>query len=289
MSDMREMKEAVERALCQLLPAHWSVEPQLERAMYYSLLAGGKRLRPLLVLTATQAVGGDPRRALPVACAIECVHTYSLIHDDLPAMDDDDLRRGRPTNHKVFGEATAILAGDALLTHAFYLLATMTGVVPQTTVALVRLLAEYAGANGMVGGQSLDMCGHAQTVAQLDELHQRKTGDLIVCSLLMGGHMGGATSDQLEALESFGRAIGLAFQVQDDILDVTGDEHTLGKPLRSDEANQKSTYVSLAGYEHARQTVCTLTAHAQCTLRSQAFPHPQGLIDLAQMLMNRSH
>ncbi|MBU6145496.1 MAG: polyprenyl synthetase family protein [Paenibacillaceae bacterium] len=289
MYSLSELKRLVEDALPHIVPEHWVVETHLARAMEYSLHAGGKRLRPMLVLAATAAVGGDVARALPAACAIECVHTYSLIHDDLPAMDDDDLRRGVLTNHKVFGEAMAILAGDALLTHAFYVLATMPDVPDGVIVQLVRLLSTYGGASGMVGGQALDVGGCAPTIDALDAMHQRKTGDLIVCALLMGGCIGGASDAQRDALERCGRAMGLAFQIQDDILDVIGDTATLGKRVHSDIANGKRTYATIAGIEQAQETVRTLTDGIAALINKEAFAHPDVLLQIAHVLLHRTH
>lgn len=217
-----------------ILPAAWTVPENLQQAMKYSLMAGGKRLRPLLVIAACESLGGSREAALPVAAAIEMVHTYSLIHDDLPAMDNDDYRRGKLTNHKVFGEASAILAGDALLTHAFYSVVQASrkfGIPADNVLSIVEDLAEMAGPRGMVGGQIADMEGEQglTDLAQLKYIHLHKTGDLIIFSLLAGGRIAGATEKQLEALRDFGTSIGLAFQIQDDILDLVGDEGKLGK------------------------------------------------------------
>jgi geranylgeranyl diphosphate synthase, type II len=227
----------------------WDGAPaSLLEAVRYSLFAGGKRLRPALALGACELACGDDSPALPAACALEMVHTYSLIHDDLPAMDDDDLRRGMPTSHKKFGEAAAILAGDALLTMAFDILAD-TG-----SVAAVRELARAAGAAGMVGGQVIDLESenHALRVEELRHLHACKTGALITVSLRLGAILGGADGHRLDALTAYGRHIGLAFQIADDILDVTGTEEKIGKPVGSDVANSKSTYPALLGLDTAR-------------------------------------
>lgn len=276
-----------EEQMAAIFPITWQIEPNLQQAMQYSLLAGGKRVRPLLLLAATEAVGGNVSQAYPAACAIECVHTYSLIHDDLPAMDNDALRRGKPTNHIVFGEATAILAGDALLTHAFYVLATMPHVSDAVVRTLVTQLAYYAGAAGMVSGQAIDMAGQAQTAADVDYMHQRKTGDLIVCALQMGAHLGGASAQQLDALAVFGRAIGLAFQIQDDILDATGDTQTTGKMTQRDVENNKKTYTAFVGVEASRQAVRTLTHQGHEAIIDASFPYPQRLIELSEWLMAR--
>ena len=235
-------------------------------AMRYSLLAGGKRLRPVLVLEACRLCGGDTEAALPFAGAIEMVHTYSLIHDDLPCMDDDDLRRGRPTNHKVYGEATAVLAGDALLTAAFEtMLAPGQPLPPERLTAAAGILARAAGGEGMVGGQILDMAGEERALAlsQVEELQRLKTGALITAALEMGWAVAGGTPEQREALRTYGARLGLAFQIQDDILDVVGDQTALGKPVGSDARSGKTTFVSLKGVDGCRELVARLTAQAE--------------------------
>lgn len=223
-------------------------EPLIE-AMRYSLFAGGKRLRPALALGACEIVSGDDKAALPAACALEMIHTYSLIHDDLPAMDDDALRRGKPTNHVVYGEAMAILAGDGLLTMAFDV-AAMSG-----RSDVVAEIAWGAGVAGMVGGQVLDMDSEEKdlTVNELQRIHHAKTGALIRAAVRSGGMLGGADPEQLDALTRYGRLIGLAFQIADDVLDVTGTEEALGKPVGSDVKNVKSTYPGLLGVDESRQ------------------------------------
>lgn len=291
---IRQNAADVEEALRQALPEDWEVPAKLRESMQYSLMAGGKRLRPTLVIAAANALGASTEAALPVACAIEMVHTYSLIHDDLPAMDDDDFRRGRPTNHKVYGEAMAILAGDALLTHAFYSVVQASrrhGVPAERTLAIVEELSAYAGARGMVGGQAADMLGE-QGLTRLEELeyiHTHKTSDLIVFSLKAGARIGGASETQLAALERFGMCIGLAFQIQDDILDLTGDEKKLGKPLKSDEKQQKVTYPYFIGLEASRAKVEDLTAEAKSAIVESGFPNPGRLLELADFLMKRDH
>ena len=234
-------------------------------AMNYSLLAGGKRLRPVLTLEACFLCGGDMEAALPFAGAVEMVHTYSLIHDDLPCMDDDDLRRGRPTNHKVYGEATAVLAGDGLLTAAFEaMLAPGQDLPPERIVAAAGILARAAGGAGMVGGQILDMAGEerALALAEVEELQRLKTGALITAALEMGWAVAGGTGEQREALRRYGSALGLAFQIQDDILDVVGDEAALGKPIGSDARSGKTTFVTLKGVDGCRALVARLTGQA---------------------------
>jgi geranylgeranyl diphosphate synthase type II len=227
-------------------------EPEAPRglieAMEYSLMAGGKRLRPALALGAARAAGADEDVALPAACALEMIHTYSLIHDDLPAMDNDDLRRGLPTAHKAFGEATAILAGDALLTLAFEVLA------ESGNAAIVREIAHASGVCGMAGGQFIDLAseGKQLTVAQLREIHRCKTGALIRVAVRAGALLAGAPGPVLDALTLYGEHVGLAFQIADDILDVVGDEAAIGKPVGSDVLNEKATYPALLGLEASR-------------------------------------
>lgn len=262
--------------------------------MNYSLMAGGKRLRPIFVLAAAEALGGSLEAALPVACAIEMVHTYSLIHDDLPAMDNDDYRRGKLTNHKVYGEAMAILAGDALLTHAFHSIAQahkVHGIPADRVLAITEELSAYAGARGMVGGQAADMLGE-QGITKLEELeyiHTHKTSDLIVFSLRAGGHIAGASDAGLEALSRFGHAIGLAFQIQDDILDIIGDESKLGKPVKSDEKQQKVTYPYFIGMDASERKVNELTNQGKEALLQANLPNPERLLQLADYLMRRDH
>lgn len=291
---MREKAAVIERLLEQSLPSEWVIPSKLRESMRYSLLAGGKRLRPMLAVAAAECVGGAGDGAALIGAAIELIHTYSLVHDDLPAMDDDDLRRGKPTNHVVFGEAMAVLAGDGLLTHAFYLVsrAGQDGLVaPDRALRIVGELAMYAGPRGMVGGQAADMLGE-QGMTSLDELdyiHEHKTGDLIVCALRAGGHCANADERQLAALERFGRAIGLAFQIQDDILDVTGDRSKLGKPSGSDAEAGKVTYPYLLGIDVCRAKVEQLTAEAKSALRDGQFKRPEPLAALADYLQNREH
>ncbi len=238
-------------------------------AMRYSLLAGGKRIRPVLLMEVCRMCGGAPEQALPLAGAIEMVHTYSLIHDDLPCMDDDDLRRGRPTNHKVYGEATAVLAGDALLTAAFEtVLARETDLPAQRVLEAADCLGRAAGARGMVGGQILDMAGegHALGLAEIEELQRLKTGALIMAAAEMGCIAAGGTELQRAAVRHYAERLGLAFQVRDDILDVIGDEATLGKSVGSDVKSEKSTFVTLKGLDACRTLVEQLTEEAKQAL-----------------------
>ncbi|AIQ48326.1 polyprenyl synthetase [Paenibacillus sp. FSL R7-0273] len=291
---MASVTEAVLQELETTLPADWTVPGHLRDAMNYSLQAGGKRLRPLLVVAACESLGGSRAAALPVAAAIEMVHTYSLIHDDLPAMDNDDYRRGKLTNHKVFGEATAILAGDALLTHSFYSVVQASrrhGVPAEQVLSIVEELAEMAGPRGMVGGQVADMEGEQglTSLEQLQYIHRHKTGDLIVFSLLAGGRIAEADSARLEALREFGTQIGLAFQVQDDILDLVGDEGKLGKKTGSDIKQQKVTYPYFIGLEASRAEVERLTEAARSAVLGGGFKDNSRLLEIASYLMSRDH
>lgn len=291
-----QQREKVEFALQSVFAADWPIPDKLREAMNYSLMAGGKRMRPIFVLAAAEAVSNDAKAAeksLPFACAVEMIHTYSLIHDDLPAMDDDDYRRGRLTNHKVFGDAMAILAGDGLLTHAFHIVtqATKRGVSAERTLAVVEELSKYAGLSGMVGGQVDDMLGEqGQTsLEQLESIHLHKTSDLIAFSLRAGGHAAEANKAELEALGIFGRNIGLAFQIQDDILDLTGDVTKLGKPIKSDERQKKVTYPYLLGLDESRKRVAELTQEGKDTLHQAGLAKPEKLIEISDYLLARDH
>ncbi|WP_233566603.1 polyprenyl synthetase family protein [Cohnella endophytica] len=294
---LQSRRECVESALRSVFPSGWTVPATLREAMDYSLLAGGKRLRPILVLAAAEAVTGDEGgasdRAMPFACAVEMIHTYSLIHDDLPAMDNDDFRRGRLTNHKVFGDAMAILAGDGLLTHAFYVAAQASklGVPADKVLAVTEELARFAGLPGMVGGQVADMLGEqgVTSLEQLEYIHLHKTSDLIRFSLRAGGYASDADEKQLEAFGLFGRNVGLAFQIQDDILDLTGTEAKLGKPVKSDERQEKVTYPFLLGLEESRKRVTELTNEAGEVLLQAGLANPDRLIGIAGYLLNRDH
>ncbi|MGN8895770.1 polyprenyl synthetase family protein [Flavonifractor sp. HCP28S3_F3] len=258
-------------------------------AMRYSLLAGGKRIRPVFLLETCRICGGDPEAALPFAGAIEMIHTYSLIHDDLPCMDDDDLRRGRPTNHKVYGEATAVLAGDALLTAAFeFMLDPAVSLPPERVLDAAGVLARAAGGQGMVGGQILDMAGegHSLGLHEVEELQKLKTGALIAAATEIGCALAGGTAEQRQAVRRYAERLGLAFQIQDDILDVVGDEATLGKPVGSDAKSEKNTFVTLKGLEECRELVVKLTQDAVGAL-SCFGAEGDGLCQLAESLVNR--
>ena len=259
--------------------------------MRYAVLDGGKRLRPLLVLAASEAVGGNEQAALRAGCAAELIHAYSLVHDDMPCMDNDILRRGKPTVHVKFGEATALLAGDALQALAFELLTPDDGAVPsEMQAALCRLLARAAGSAGMAGGQAIDLAsvGMKLTETQLREMHRFKTGALLQGSVLMGVACGAAVSAaEKTALEAYGAAIGLAFQVVDDILDVTADSATLGKTAGKDAAQDKPTYVSLLGLERSRTYAQELLAQALSALDASGLADTRALRALADMVVNR--
>jgi geranylgeranyl diphosphate synthase, type II len=259
----------VDRALDRALPKATAKPATIHKAMRYSLFAGGKRLRPVLTLASAEACGGKSAAAIPGACAVECIHTYSLIHDDLPCMDDDDLRRGRPTNHKVFGEGVAVLAGDALLTIAFEILAKAPGSKRYSAATQVAELAHAAGSRWLVGGQVADLEGEGKKLdaAGLRYIHECKTAALLTASIRLGAMSANASAAQLKALTTFGQSVGLAFQVIDDILDVTQSSEKLGKTAGKDVNAQKATYPAIHGLEKSRQTARRLTARAHAALK----------------------
>lgn len=268
--------ELAEDGIARHTPAPDTRPARLHQAMRYSLEAGGKRLRPVFALASAELFQPPRADALPAAVALECVHTYSLIHDDLPCMDDDDLRRGRPTAHKAFDEATALLAGDALLTHAFALLATAYAPDPALAHALVRELSDAAGSRRLVGGQMADLLAEQRTDVDadaLDFIHLNKTAAMIEASLVMGGLCGGGDARALDALRACGRHTGLAFQIVDDILDVTSDSATLGKTAGKDVAADKTTYVKLHGLEKARRIAHEQTEAAVAALAALPGDH----------------
>jgi len=291
-AELDERRRLVEDALDRALPAETAWPETIHRAVRYSLFAGGKRIRPLLVLAAGEAVGGRREDVMPLACAVEMIHTYSLVHDDLPAMDDDDLRRGKPTSHKVFGEAIAILAGDALLTRAFQVMAAApedadTGSV-RRRLAATSILAEAAGTSGLIGGQVLDLEseGHAVDAATLERMHRAKTGALLGACVRGGAVLGGARADDLERLGRYAAAIGLAFQVVDDVLDATGAAQELGKTAGKDARAGKATYVSVHGLEASRGLARGLLADALSAL-SPLGGRGRLLEGLARMIVER--
>jgi geranylgeranyl diphosphate synthase type II len=282
----------VEAVLERALPPEGTWPDAIHRAIRYSLFAGGKRLRPLLALAAGEAVGGTRADILPFACAVEMIHTYSLVHDDLPAMDDDDLRRGKPTSHRVFGEAIAILAGDALLTRAFHILAEAPPEVDASILArrlrTIALLGRACGTQGLIGGQVQDLQSEGKTVdaAGLERIHRAKTGALLGACVSGGALLGGAGEPELELLERFGRAIGLAFQIVDDILDATEDASSLGKTAGKDAAAVKATYVRVHGLSRAREMADALLTESLAAI-SPLGERGVLLAALARQIVNR--
>lgn len=285
---LADSTERVNAALDRFLPPAKARPATIHKAMRYSLFAGGKRMRPALCLAAAQACGGRQSRALPLACAVECIHTYSLIHDDLPAMDNDDYRRGKLTNHKVFGEGVAILAGDGLLTQAFEIAAQSE---PQARYPLRQIILELSAAAGslhLIAGQVADLEAERKQISaqQLRYIHERKTSALLRCSVRLGGMSANCTPAQLEALTDFGYYVGLAFQVIDDILDVTQTSATLGKTAGKDTRAQKATYPAIVGLDKSRQIAAKLTAQAFTALRTFGGKAP-ALEALAEFLLKR--
>lgn len=271
---LKEKIALVDAALEQYLPRESEQPESIHKAMRYSIFAGGKRVRPVLMLAACEAVGGNLEDSMPAACAMEMIHTYSLIHDDLPAMDDDDFRRGRPTNHKVFGEAIAILAGDGLLTEAFRLISDPRFAVnmpPANRLAIIQEIAVRSGTLGMVGGQVVDMESEGKSDIDLPTvhyIHTHKTGALITASVVAGALAGGADDVQLDAIRRYGEAAGLAFQIADDILDIEGSSEDLGKTAGSDQARGKATYPAVMGLEAARKEAAKMMDAAMQALES---------------------
>ena len=261
-------------------------QERLYESMRYSLLAGGKRLRPVLTQAFCELCGGDPKDALPFGAAVEMIHTYSLIHDDLPSMDNDDFRRGKPTNHKIYGEALAILAGDGLLTHAFRRL-TLADLPAERVLQAVSVLSACAGEDGMVGGQVLDMAAEERecTAQEVYDIQSRKTGALISAACQLGVIAAGGTQEQVQAAISYAEALGLAFQIQDDILDVVGDATRLGKATGMD--GNKNTFVRIYGIEACKNMVRQETEKAIAAL--SIFPNAEFLISLAHELVDRDH
>lgn len=266
---LKERAEEVDAALDAYLPSARSRPGSIHKAMRYSLFAGGKRLRPILTLAAAEACDGDPAEAMPSACAVELMHTYSLVHDDLPCMDDDDLRRGRPTCHKVFGDGMAVLTGDALLTEAFLVLAQSSPTKRYPMAAFIAELGITGGSTKLIGGQVMDLEGEGKDLskAQLIRIHEAKTAALLTSSIRLGAMSANATPKKLEALTTFGYNLGLAFQVIDDILDVTQTTEKLGKTAGKDEAVAKATYPAILGLEKARKEAHRYTDSAMDALK----------------------
>ncbi len=292
MSDLKtyiaERCALIDAALHQLIPSADTAPATIHKAMRHSMFAGGKRLRPILCLAAAEACGGDVAAAMKAACAVECLHTYSLIHDDLPSMDNDDFRRGVPTCHKVFGDGIAILAGDALQALAFELVARTPANSVYNAADYVLELAVTAGSLHLIGGQVMDLEGEGKKLplADLRYVHESKTAALLTTSIKLGGMSAGASADQLKALHTFGWDTGLAFQIIDDILDVTQTSDKLGKSAGKDLASDKSTYPALLGLEGARQEADRLTAEAKAALETFG-PSADRLRQLAKHLFSR--
>ena len=279
----------INEALDNLLPTENIQPSQLHSAMRYSIFAGGKRVRPILFMAACEALGEDWQPLMPFACALEMIHTYSLIHDDLPCMDNDDLRRGRPTCHKVYSESTALLAGDALLTQAFNVLAELKA-QPLRIVKVIGLLGTSAGSLGMVGGQVLDLESENKHILPelMKTIHSKKTGALFNVSVVSAAILSGADNEKLHALHCYAENIGVAFQIVDDILDVVGDEKLIGKPVGSDERNQKATYPALFGLEKSRELAeeaITNALEAISIFNKKA----EALQSIAKFILSRDH
>ena len=282
-----EYKKLVDSKLSEFFtPSGMSYDGLLE-SMHYSLTAGGKRIRPTLVLEFCRISGGDVEKALPVACAIEMLHTYSLIHDDLPCMDNDDLRRGKPTNHVVYGECTATLAGDALQAEAFGTIA-RSELPAENKIACVEILADAVGSDGMCAGQYLDMVGESKrlTEEELDDINSRKTGALLIAACRMGVAAAGGSGEMLEAAAHYGACVGAAFQIRDDILDVISTSEELGKPIGSDAQEHKNTYMALLGESKCMEMIEKLTNQAKSALCG-AFDDTKFLCDLADSMVTR--
>ncbi len=286
---LAQRTRAVDQALNHFLPPAVTKPATIHKAMRYSLFAGGKRMRPALCLAAAEACGGSVEDAMPLACAVECIHTYSLIHDDLPAMDDDDLRRGKPTNHKVFGEGIAVLAGDALLTEAFIIGAKSKGWPRYSHQEIILDLAGAAGSKQLIAGQVADLEAEGKKISsdQLKYIHERKTSALLCCSVRLGGMSANCDPDQLAALTRFGYNVGLAFQIIDDILDVTQTSEQLGKTAGKDTAAQKATYPSIVGMEKSQCIAAELTGCAFSALDIFA-GKAQALTAIAEYLLKRN-
>ena len=283
----KEYKTLIDTKLAEYFRDDDMPQAGLFEAMRYSLNAGGKRIRPILVLEFCRITGGDCDKALPAACAVEMLHTYSLIHDDLPCMDNDDLRRGKPTNHVVYGECTATLAGDALQAEAFGTI--LRSELPaEARAECARILADAVGADGMCGGQFLDMIGENKilTADELDEINSRKTGALLIAACTMGVAAAGGNEKQMEAASQFGAAIGAAFQIRDDMLDVISTSEQLGKPIGSDEQEHKNTYMALYGADRCMKMIEKLTEQAKSVL-NEAFDDTEFLCELADSMVTR--
>lgn len=288
---LKEKRSLVEEALDRYLPKEMEMPVTIHKAMRYSMMAGGKRIRPILCIASCEAVGGSPDIVLPVACALEMIHTYSLIHDDLPAMDDDDLRRGRPTSHKVFGDAIAILAGDALLTEAFRVLTDpwlRKRVTPEIILDIINDISWAAGSFGMVGGQVVDMESEGEDIdlPTLEYLHTRKTGALLLSSIKSGARFGGGTERQIEALTKYGECMGLAFQIADDILDIEGSQEEIGKDVGSDLEKKKATFPAIIGMAESKKRAKELM-HMAIDALSGFDEKAEPLLNIAKYVVER--
>ncbi|WP_053957132.1 polyprenyl synthetase family protein [Inediibacterium massiliense] len=290
---LKEKITYIDKAMHTYLPQEDSLQKEIFDAMSYSIFAGGKRLRPILLLAATEFVGGNIDEALPFACAVEMIHTYSLIHDDLPAMDNDDFRRGKPTNHKIYGEGMAILAGDALLNYAFELM--IDGALKNKDDAYKKILAikeiaTAAGVYGMIGGQVVDLLSENKKIdgETLEFIHKNKTAALIISSIRAGAILGGANDEELSSLTDFSKNIGLGFQITDDILDIIGDEKKLGKKIGSDEQNHKATYPSIYGLDASIQKVQKLFTDGIHSIERFG-TKSEFLIELSDFLVKRDY
>lgn len=288
---IQQTTQKVEQRLNELLPAESTAPTTIHQAMRYSVFAGGKRIRPLLCLQAALACGGSEDAALDAACALEVLHTYTLIHDDLPCMDNDDLRRGKPTNHKVFGEGVAVLAGDALLTEAFAMLARMPENAAYGVRDYVAELAAQTGSLQLIGGQVLDLEGEGRPLSleEIRAIHLGKTAALIMASVRLGGMAAGCSAEQLSALTTYGRNLGLAFQIIDDVLDVTSSPEVLGKSIGKDAKVAKATYSALVGIDHARAEARELTAAARAALGIFPEDKQTNLLAINDYLLSRNY
>ena len=290
---LKTRRQSVESALKRAMPPRSLAPAKLHAAMAYSVFAGGKRVRPILAIAAAEACGGTARKVMPAACALELIHTYSLIHDDLPCMDDDDLRRGKPTNHKVFGETLAVLAGDALLAHAFRLIgdnARVKGVKPAAVVETTRIVAEAVSSLGMVGGQAADCLAEGKRAREKDVefIHAKKTAALIRASVLAGAVLAGAGRKARVRLARYGEKLGLLFQVVDDILNVEGDPRRLGKAAGSDAKHRKATYPAAVGLKGAKRRAAKLLGEARASLKGLG-DRTRPLADLAEYVLRRTN
>ncbi len=288
---IRERAAQVEAKLDELLPSEDISPATIHKAMRYSIFAGGKRIRPLLCIEAARACGGRIEDAICAACALETLHTYTLIHDDLPSMDNDDLRRGRPTNHKVYGEGVAILAGDALLTEAFAMLAQTAANARYHVGDYVKEFAFQTGSQRLVGGQVLDLEGEGRSLSieELRAIHNGKTTALILASLRLGGMAAGCTDEELAALSDYGQSLGLAFQIIDDILDITSTPEMMGKSIGKDAKVQKATYPALVGLDQARAEAQQLTEQAKKALEIFPAEKRENLLAINDYLLNRDY